>query len=89
MCYKILQKQPSPRTSLKASQKFFFIKEVIRCYNVLQPVTMRYKKLQKIGMSTSITTNYNALQDLTKTMQPKDYFDISSKFFFLKEEVSY
>ena len=32
---------------------FFFLKEVINCYNVLQQATMRSKKLQKIGMRTT------------------------------------
>ena len=54
MCYKSLQKQRSPRTSLKVAQKFFFfLKEVRSCYNVIQWVKMHYKRLQKIGMCTT------------------------------------
>ena len=54
MHYKMLQKQCSQKTSLKIAQKFFFfLKEGISCYNVLQQVTMRYKRLQKIGMCTT------------------------------------
>ena len=35
-------------TSLKVAQEFFFfLKEVISCYNVLQQVTMHCKRLQK------------------------------------------
>ena len=54
MRYKILQKQRSPSTSSKVAQKFFFfLKEVISYYSVLQQVTMRYKKSQKVGMCTT------------------------------------
>ena len=35
------------------SKVICFLKEVISCYNVLQQVAMRYKKLQKIGMCTT------------------------------------
>ena len=50
----MLQKQCSQRTISKVAQKFFFfLKEVINCYNVLQQATMRSKKLQKIGMRTT------------------------------------
>ena len=44
----------------KSPKKSFFLKEVISCYNVLQQVTMRYKKLQKIGMSTA----FNVAQEI-------------------------
>ena len=61
MRYKILQKQGSPRNSLKTAGKFFFFqKEMISCYNVLQQVTMRYKRLQKIGMCTT----FNITQEI-------------------------
>ena len=32
------------------SKVLFFLKEVISCYNVLQQVTKRYKRLQKVSM---------------------------------------
>ena len=38
----------------------FFLKEVISCYNVLQQVTMRYKRLQKIGLRTT----FNVAQEI-------------------------
>ena len=57
MGYNALQdasKQCSLRIRLKVVQKFFvFLKGVIRCYNVLQKITMRYKRLQKLAMYTT------------------------------------
>ena len=38
----------------------FFLKEVISSYNVLQQVTMRYKRLQKIGLRTT----FNVAQEI-------------------------
>ena len=35
------------------SKVICFLKEMISCYNVLQQVAMRYKKLQKIDMCTT------------------------------------
>ena len=74
------------------------------CYNTLQWVTLRYKKLQKIGMYTTfnvaqeifflkewekllqhVTTSYNALQDVTKTVQSKDYFESCTKVLFFSK----
>ena len=38
----------------------FFLKEVISCYNVLQQITVRHKRLQKIGMRTA----FNVAQEI-------------------------
>ena len=53
MCYKRLQKQRSPGTSLTNAQKFFFFsKRGITCYNLLQQDTIGFKNLQKRNPST-------------------------------------
>ena len=48
-CYKNNATQGLVEKLLKTS---FFLKDVISCYNVLQQVTVRYKRLQKKGMGT-------------------------------------
>ena len=69
---------------------------------MLQQVTMRFKKLQKIGMRTTfnvaqeifflkeeekllqhVTASYSALQEITKTPQPRTSLKVAQKFFFL------
>ena len=63
-------------------KSYFFLKELINCYNVLQEVTMHHKRLQKIDMGTTfkvaqevfffdrtgkaVITRYNRLQCVTK-----------------------
>ena len=49
-CYKNNSTQGVVEKLLKTS---IFLKDVMCCYNVLQQVTMRYKRLQEKGMGTT------------------------------------
>ena len=57
MGYNALQdiaKTTQPKHQFESCPKvLFFLKEVISYYSVLQQVTMRYKKSQKVGMCTT------------------------------------
>ena len=64
MRYKMLQKQSSPRTSLKFPKKFFFfLKEGISCYkNLYRPLEKKKQKNKKT---------------VTKTQRKKFYSNIT------------
>ena len=100
-CYKNNSTQRLVEKLLKTCN---FLKDVISCYNLLQQVTMHYKRLQEKGMGTTFKVapevfflierekRYNRLQCVTKCYKNSATQGLVEKLlkisFFLKEVIS-